>query len=79
VVVSVRRRWFHEADGADIHEAFLRALDLFDDASRANGGRVCAAIHTLNGDQAAFAAFAEEHQLRVPAGRGMGPTIWTEG
>jgi hypothetical protein len=64
-----------EADGADIHETFLRALDLFDQASRAHGGQVCATIHTLNGDQAVFAALAEAHQLRVSEGRGMSATI----
>jgi hypothetical protein len=79
VVVTVGGRRFQEADGADIDETFLRALDLFDQASRAHGGQGCATIHTLDGAAAAFAALAEAHQLRVPEGSGMGATFWTTG
>jgi hypothetical protein len=79
VVVTVGGRRFREADGIGIHETFLKALDLFDQASCAHGGQPCGTIHTLDGDPAAFAALAEAHQLRVPEGCGMGATFWTEG
>lgn len=46
VEVTVGERPFRETDGADIHEAFLKALDLFEQAFRANGGQGCATIHT---------------------------------
>jgi hypothetical protein len=78
VEVTVGGRPFGEADGADVHEAFLKALDLFDQASHTNGGQGCATIHTLDGDPAAFAVLAEAHQLRVPEYRGMSATFWTE-
>jgi hypothetical protein len=82
LVVTVGGHQFQEVDGADIHETFMKALDLFDQASRAHGGQVCATIHARwrpgdqatrrPGDQAAFAALAEAHQSAgsaVPSGR----------
>jgi hypothetical protein len=49
------------ADAGNIHDAFDAALDLFEEVANELGA-VCATVHTLDGDPAAFVEL-EEHQL----------------
>jgi hypothetical protein len=67
------------AGGTALDEAFHQALDVFDHISRQYGGRPCMTVHRLNGSEQAFAHLAEEHQLRLPEGRGVSATLWNGG
>lgn len=77
VVVTANHAEEAVLTAASVEDAFMDALDAFDDVSR-KYLRPCYTIHTLEGDVAAFAALAEELGLRVPEGRGVGATIWTD-
>jgi hypothetical protein len=79
VSISVAGSEEGRAGGAALDEAFHQALDFFDDISRQYGGRPCMTVHRLNGSEEAFAHLAEEHQLRVPGGRGVSATLWNGG